>query len=202
MSLREKKKAITRDAILDSAQELFSAHGYEDTTMEMIAERAMVAVGTVYNYFSSKPNLLLAMNERETREVLQQGEELVAEPPDNPETGCQQLLRLYLLRMIEENDRDLLREVWSAAVGEMSSLGRELVRLDNMLIEQLGELLRLYQQRGHLDPSLPIRTSAGLLYGASIALVMAYLADGEMEAGTVGTSIDDVVAVSFRDWRT
>ncbi len=43
MGLRETKAARTRDQILDVAAELFLAQGYDETTMEQIAERAEIA---------------------------------------------------------------------------------------------------------------------------------------------------------------
>ena len=57
-----KKKAVER-AILDSAYELFSEHGYHATTLQDIAERAGVGVGTVYSYIPSKIHLLYAVVE-------------------------------------------------------------------------------------------------------------------------------------------
>jgi AcrR family transcriptional regulator len=57
-----KKKAIEQ-AILDSAYELFSERGYHATTLQDIAERAGIGVGTVYSYVPSKIRLLYAIVE-------------------------------------------------------------------------------------------------------------------------------------------
>lgn len=59
MGLRELKAARTRDHIVDVAIELFIAHGYDQTTMEQIAEKAEVAPSTLYRYFTSKDLLIL-----------------------------------------------------------------------------------------------------------------------------------------------
>ncbi|GAB6137808.1 TetR/AcrR family transcriptional regulator [Halanaerobaculum tunisiense] len=48
-----KKELIRQSAIKIIAQE-----GYYNTTVKMIAEQANVAVGTVYNYFSNKKEIL------------------------------------------------------------------------------------------------------------------------------------------------
>lgn len=40
---------------------MISSHGYEKTSMESIAERAEIATGTLYNYYKSKPTLLIAI---------------------------------------------------------------------------------------------------------------------------------------------
>jgi AcrR family transcriptional regulator len=53
------KAARTREHIVDVAIELFIAQGYDQTTMEQIAERAEVAPSTLYRYFTSKDLLVL-----------------------------------------------------------------------------------------------------------------------------------------------
>ena len=57
-----KKKAVEQ-AILDSAFELFSENGYHATTLQDIAARAGIGVGTVYSYVPSKIHLLYAVVE-------------------------------------------------------------------------------------------------------------------------------------------
>jgi AcrR family transcriptional regulator len=54
----ERRKARTRAAILDAAGSLFNERGYEETSIQQIAEAADTGVGTVYGYFSSKEDVL------------------------------------------------------------------------------------------------------------------------------------------------
>jgi AcrR family transcriptional regulator len=58
MSRRERKKLETRQALLEVALDLFREKGFDGTTVEEITERADVAKGTFFNYFSSKEVLL------------------------------------------------------------------------------------------------------------------------------------------------
>jgi AcrR family transcriptional regulator len=60
---RAEKSERTRQAILDAAAALFTDPGYSSTTIEAIAQRADVAVETVYKRFRNKPGLLLAILE-------------------------------------------------------------------------------------------------------------------------------------------
>ncbi len=59
MGLRALKAARTRQQIVDVALDLFVEQGYDETTMEQIAERAEVGSTTLYRYFPSKDLLIL-----------------------------------------------------------------------------------------------------------------------------------------------
>jgi AcrR family transcriptional regulator len=56
--LRARKKQQTRDVIAESAMGLFLERGYDAVTIAEVAERAEVDVKTIYNYFTSKPDLV------------------------------------------------------------------------------------------------------------------------------------------------
>lgn len=57
--LRERKKLKTRAAIQGAAMRLFLAHGYDETTVEDIAEAAEVSPSTFFNYFATKEAVVL-----------------------------------------------------------------------------------------------------------------------------------------------
>ena len=57
---RDRKKRQTRERIRASALELFTAHGYRNTTIAAIAEHADVATRTVTLHFPTKADLLFA----------------------------------------------------------------------------------------------------------------------------------------------
>ena len=59
MGLRETKAKKTRRRILSDALQLFGRNGYEQTTMEAIAEAAEVSPSTLYRYFLTKDLILL-----------------------------------------------------------------------------------------------------------------------------------------------
>lgn len=52
--IRKEKKAL----IMDSALELFAAHGFEQTSISKIAKHAGISKGLMYNYFDSKEDLI------------------------------------------------------------------------------------------------------------------------------------------------
>jgi AcrR family transcriptional regulator len=65
---RERKKASARAHILATAVRLFSTAGLENTTVDQVAEAADIGKGTIYNYFSTKEDIVVAfMAELEAR---------------------------------------------------------------------------------------------------------------------------------------
>jgi AcrR family transcriptional regulator len=59
MSRRERKKEETRGNIIDCAVSFFREKGFQETSMEEIAEKSDVSKGTLYNYFQDKESILV-----------------------------------------------------------------------------------------------------------------------------------------------
>jgi AcrR family transcriptional regulator len=64
--LRARKKARTRDRLVETAAGLFHERGFEAVTVSEIARVAEVSEQTVYNYFSTKEALVLDEDEAYT----------------------------------------------------------------------------------------------------------------------------------------
>jgi AcrR family transcriptional regulator len=64
---RARNQAVRRKRVIDAAVELAADGGYEAVQMRDVADRAEVALGTLYRYFPSKDQLLVAaLGERAT----------------------------------------------------------------------------------------------------------------------------------------
>ena len=58
----EHKEAV-RDRLLEATRRCLTRKGYEGTTVRDIAAEAGVSIGTLYNYFASKEDLIEALSE-------------------------------------------------------------------------------------------------------------------------------------------
>lgn len=69
---RDEARALFRNAILEAAEAVFAERGFHGARIQDIAERARIAVGTVYNHFEQKDQVLVALLEERTEEMVEQ----------------------------------------------------------------------------------------------------------------------------------
>ncbi len=69
-SRKEREKARHRLEILEAAEKVFAEKGFHGATIDEIARRAEFAVGTLYNFFSSKEELYTAVLVERAKQML------------------------------------------------------------------------------------------------------------------------------------
>src|SRR5215831_10922930 len=79
---RDEARGLFRNAILDAAEEVFAVSGFHAARIQDVAKSARIAVGTVYNHFDSKDELLAALMEERATELLHCLEPDGADPAD------------------------------------------------------------------------------------------------------------------------
>ncbi|WND02980.1 TetR/AcrR family transcriptional regulator [Temperatibacter marinus] len=151
--LREKQKKQRRALIEAAAIKLFEDKGFELTTIDEIAEEALVSPATVYNYYGTKGELLLALVAR--------GEE-----------GTQSRLAEFVQRADQDAPADLIgdiicgnmqdtlnylsRELWGHVVAYVATTNdpevgpRYIDTIADYLVEALQQTLIKYMENGRL----------------------------------------------------
>jgi AcrR family transcriptional regulator len=89
LGLRERKKLETRHRLGDVAARLFAEHGYDAVSVSDVARAADVSEQTVFNYFPTKPELVLDR----AAEILEESRRVVADR-SSAETPADALLTL------------------------------------------------------------------------------------------------------------
>ncbi len=69
MASQAERRSTTTRAILDAARRLFTARGFEQTSVDDIAAQAGVAKGAVYHHFDSKELIFARVFEEMTAEL-------------------------------------------------------------------------------------------------------------------------------------
>lgn len=98
---REQKKVVYRKAILEAAKQEFIRKGYKDASIAAIMEAAGLGVGTFYNYFSSKEEILMQLLANLLREVTDE----LAQMKQAGEPACKRLTEgcHLMAQLLDEN---------------------------------------------------------------------------------------------------
>jgi AcrR family transcriptional regulator len=175
--LRERQKAGRRRSILAAAENLFRRDGFDATPIDAIAEQAEVAAGTVYNHFESKGDLLLALVARDGEEVRAAGRDIIADPPQDPVAAVRKLLEHYVDHSLVHLSKGMWRNAMATALTQADSpFGRGYAELDRKLADQVGDLLRVMQNRGRIDPGIDCGAAGDLLFASCNSLFMGFVA--------------------------
>ena len=128
------------ELIRQAAIRVFAREGFHRARMETIAHEAGVAVGTIYNYFESKRDVLLAVFEAEFEEQISFFEGLRKSGLSVPEQIAQILQDHFsLLREKTELAQVLLQERFNPGEGfkeKLSNFHRKVVERIEALIQE------------------------------------------------------------------
>jgi AcrR family transcriptional regulator len=173
--LRSQKKQRRRERIVEAAVEAFNRKGFSATTMQQIAEVADLAVGTLYNYFPSKNDLLVGIIEGQMEEIRRIDVRELVRRLQNAGSGSE-VASWILSTVIRKSfvlSKQNWREVFGAMVASRSELDR-MVELDFEAIGLLAVLLRNMQKRGLVRKNLSADAAAMNLYSVAVVQFMAY----------------------------
>jgi len=145
---RREQARLTRQHILEAAQELFSATGYATTTIAQIADEAGVAVQTVYAVFGTKRAILVAI--LETRVVGDDDDAALSEREEWQVVQRQQEPRAAIRAFAHANRTvlDRIGSVW-AVLHDAARVDPDLRALEKLSQQQRYTDLRLVAQTLH-----------------------------------------------------
>lgn len=180
MGLRAKRKKFTREAITLSARQLFFTNGYHGTSMNEIAEESGVAVGTLYNYFKSKSEIIFAITEENTKVTLAGLWDLNV---DNPDISVEDVFWQFtagFLRSLANYPRSFIKEMMSAFWTQDHSFSNGMISQDRKMLSQLARIVGKLSRAGRLREGSDPNTIALALYGMTASSVLWYSADENM----------------------
>ncbi|WP_417264475.1 TetR/AcrR family transcriptional regulator [Celeribacter sp.] len=188
--LREKQKASRKRALVEAASLLFKQQGYEAAKISEIAERAEVSVGTFYNYFPSKADLLLAIVSLEVEEVLDQGEAVLAWQHDNaPEAICR-LASIYYDHSLVYLTKEMWRTAMALAIQHPETPFSHRYRmLDTELMRQITKLVEALQGQSLLPAAIDAIAFGEVLFLNLNGLFAAFTMSEEMTLEDLNRSL-------------
>lgn len=145
-----------RRQILDGAQAIFHAQGFDAASMNEIAVAAGVSKGTLYVYFEDKEHLFVALIEREREKHRQHMYEALTEHPDLPQALAG--FGTNLVRLLTDPFSLSAHRIVLGVAERMPDLGRAFFERGPLLGGQrLAAFLRMRITAGELsiaDPEL------------------------------------------------
>ena len=172
-SREDRKQRITRERqeqIMEAALNVFSRRGYAGATMPEIAREAGVAVGTIYNYFPSKRELLVAIADSYIidpfRAIVQQQkgsdlEFLAAIMENRLNLGLQDMGRFLALFNEIQRDPDLRKRYAEEALTPI------MTKLEEYVMARTAD--GVFRE---VDPAMAVRAVGGMFIGFMLIVRM------------------------------
>jgi AcrR family transcriptional regulator len=113
----QKRARETVDLILDTAGELLEQVGVDAFNTNLLAERAGVAVRSVYRYYPNKLAVIVALGERQAAEwesLFNRLVAVVADPEQDPLAAWEALLEAYVVFLEGKRGRSAIRRAMQA----------------------------------------------------------------------------------------
>jgi AcrR family transcriptional regulator len=163
--LRERQRADRHRRILEAAASLFRQSGYEGARIEAIAAEAEVSVGTIYNYYRNKGDILVAIVSMEVNEVLNAGRGVVANPPNNVADAIDTLIGIYIDHSLIYLSKEMWRQAMATSTQQPGSpFGRTYSALDRGLADQTCELVERLKSLGLVRPDTDVRSAGEIVF--------------------------------------
>ena len=138
--LRDRKKRLTRQTILDRSAALFEARGYDHVTVAEIADAANVSVKTLFTYFDSKEDLVFADESRLLDRLVEAV--LGAERGEPLSYAVARLLHALAVEPATDHDRSDSLDGYLRAVGDSPALQSRLRRMWTMYEDAVTAAVR------------------------------------------------------------
>lgn len=151
---RQARSRATVEYLLEAAAQVFDARGYAATTNE-IAARAGVSIGTLYQYFTDKDALLLALAERHLEQARDRLLDAVAAQGAAADRVA--LLRAAIETVVEVNRPSTLHELMYTSAPRTPEL---VAVLDGLRDDMARAVAALLQADGVAEPTAMRRARA------------------------------------------
>lgn len=189
--LRAQKKADKNRRILEAATTLFRQVGYDSARIEDIAEMAGVSVGTFYNYYKNKGDMLMATVSMEVEEVLAAGDKLIGCELDNVGDALLELIGKYYDHSLTYLSKEMWRTAMSLSIGQPETpFSKRYTALDHRLSKQVCDLFRSLQSRGIVRKDVDCDATGELVFNNVNMMFIEFVKDEEMDEADLKAEVE------------
>ena len=184
--LRAKHKADRHQRIVEAAARLFRTQGYDSVKMEAIAAAAEVSIGTIYNYYKNKGDLLVAIVSMEVHEVLAAGERVIADPPRHAEKAVAKLIANYIEHALVYLSKEMWRQAMAITTQQPDSpSGVAYNQLDEALARQTAKLISKLQTLGLVQVGVDAQALGEMIFNNTNMMFTIFVKQEAMSVATL-----------------
>jgi AcrR family transcriptional regulator len=199
-SKREKNKLKTRKKIIKVASEIFDEKGYEKTSINEIAKKAGLGVGTVYNYFSSK-DIIFAESIGKKFDMYR---EYIVDINQFSGKEVTDIIMDYIKKIdksIRLIPKQLLKELFRITIGNKRNekLLMKFAEIDFKFIDKLEEVFVILKKENRLDEDFNAKSMSEIIYSVYVFEFLMYLYQEDISFDDMSENIKKKVYILFEN---
>lgn len=186
------------------AGELFMCQGYEETSLEEIAEKADLSSQTIYNYFESKRELLYLLHQRDEEQVADMMEARLPSllALDDVVEPIIQLLYLPITSGYDYAKKRVWREIISLLMRSSPEYRLRYLGTLQRRRDMISAVLTRHQERGSIKNAVNCNLVADILQSIARNEFRAFILDDDKQIDTLRTEIADKAIMVIESIRT
>lgn len=186
---RIRKKAAAHKLIVATAIELFSRHGFESVTVEHIADVADVGKGTIYNYFQTKEDIVVAFMVEKEKSVQARLSHMTTMPG-----SLASVLEKYILYQfrLKQPFHRFVRVFMGQMFHRTEHFIPYMLEMQNAIDLNLEKLFRSLQQRGLMRTDIAIPTLVTVFKTMHLGLTALWAVEGPPFRGTTRVARQEI----------
>ncbi|UCD58725.1 MAG: TetR/AcrR family transcriptional regulator [Candidatus Hydrogenedentota bacterium] len=161
--MARQKSLDIRESILESATKVFARTGFYKAKAIEIARKANIAVGTIYNYFSNKDDILISIFEKRIGELNHSLRKAIREV-DHPDEKLAVIIDSTI--SILQNDRELAEVVTIELRPSSKFFSSTAISSVTEFLDIITEVIRQGQQSGIYKADTDARIAALVVLGS------------------------------------
>jgi len=183
-------RSFDEPRLLDVAEDLFWSHGYERTSIEMIAEGSGVANGSVYSAYGSKLGLFLKVFERYCEQRVELVDRTIGEHTGTLEAAVIDYLDVIVKDCASASERRGCLMLNS--IGELASRFPEVVAVASRSITRMEGIVAARVRRSVMAGEIDLPADRVDPLGAHIVLV----SQGLIQLSRVGVPAERLASIA------
>ena len=165
-SLRERRKQLLREDILEAARELLSEKGYAAMSMDELASQVGISKPTLYTYFPNKDDLVVQTAVREMERFL-----ALIESDGGGQSPLQRLMRIMCKFIQFHGEKDRMQpQSWTPELFQLLCSHEEALSCLRRIDAAIANLVQAAIVSGEVDPQLDPATVASAFFALAASL--------------------------------